>query len=64
LGSFLMPFLERAGFGDGVELFDFRVPGVTSISCDTVSHVCVRKQAHAAGLVELVCSLRNRLFAQ
>ncbi|KAK4688526.1 sphinganine-1-phosphate aldolase, partial [Tremellales sp. Uapishka_1] len=35
LGSFLMPFLARAGFGDGVELFDFRVPGVTSISCDT-----------------------------
>ena len=28
-----MPFLERAGFD--TELFDFRLKGVTSISCDT-----------------------------
>ncbi|KZT29117.1 PLP-dependent transferase [Neolentinus lepideus HHB14362 ss-1] len=46
LGSFVMPFLEEAGFGEfpdftasgekkKVPLFDFRVPGVTSISCDT-----------------------------
>ncbi|CAD6579590.1 MAG: hypothetical protein TREMPRED_002526 [Tremellales sp. Tagirdzhanova-0007] len=34
LGSFLMPFLERAGLGDGMEKFDFGVDGVTSISCD------------------------------
>ncbi|KAI5269824.1 putative sphingosine-1-phosphate lyase [Aureobasidium subglaciale] len=33
LGSFLVPFLERAGYD--TELFDFRVKGVTSISCDT-----------------------------
>lgn len=33
LGSFIMPFLEKAGFH--TEPFDFRVPGVTSISCDT-----------------------------
>ncbi|KAH7108269.1 PLP-dependent transferase [Auriculariales sp. MPI-PUGE-AT-0066] len=33
LGSFIMPFLEPAGFP--TELFDFRVEGVTSISCDT-----------------------------
>ncbi|WFD36478.1 sphinganine-1-phosphate aldolase [Malassezia cuniculi] len=33
LGSFLVPFLERAGFVS--EPFDFRVDGVTSISCDT-----------------------------
>ncbi|KAI0358513.1 PLP-dependent transferase [Trametes cingulata] len=33
LGSFIMPFLEEAGFP--VQPFDFRVPGVTSISCDT-----------------------------
>lgn len=33
LGSFIMPFLEKAGFP--VEPFDFRVEGVTSISCDT-----------------------------
>lgn len=33
LGSFLVPFLEAAGFE--APLFDFRLPGVTSISCDT-----------------------------
>ncbi|KAE8445483.1 hypothetical protein EG329_013373 [Mollisiaceae sp. DMI_Dod_QoI] len=33
LGSFLVPFLEKAGFE--AELFDFRLKGVTSISCDT-----------------------------
>lgn len=33
LGSFIVPFLEEAGVD--VPLFDFRVPGVTSISCDT-----------------------------
>jgi hypothetical protein len=31
-----MPFLRRTGFSDGVDAFDFSVPGVTSISCDTV----------------------------
>jgi len=33
LGSFIIPFLERAGFP--APDFDFRVPGVTSISVDT-----------------------------
>ncbi|MCJ1354960.1 MAG: hypothetical protein MMC33_004950 [Icmadophila ericetorum] len=33
LGSFLVPFLARAGFE--TEPFDFRIKGVTSISCDT-----------------------------
>jgi len=33
LGSFIMPFLEKAGYP--VDPFDFRVEGVTSISCDT-----------------------------
>lgn len=33
LGSFLVPFLEKAGFE--TQLFDFRLKGVTSISCDT-----------------------------
>ncbi|KAL9584752.1 MAG: hypothetical protein Q9212_001917 [Teloschistes hypoglaucus] len=33
LGSFLMPFLHRAGFP--TQPFDFTVKGVTSISCDT-----------------------------
>lgn len=33
LGSFLMPYLVKAGFE--TEPFDFRLPGVTSISVDT-----------------------------
>ncbi|KAL8838275.1 MAG: hypothetical protein Q9176_005204 [Flavoplaca citrina] len=33
LGSFLMPFLSRAGFP--TQPFDFTLKGVTSISCDT-----------------------------
>lgn len=33
LGSFLVPFLEKAGLPS--QPFDFRVDGVTSISCDT-----------------------------
>ncbi|KAL7666606.1 sphinganine-1-phosphate aldolase [[Candida] zeylanoides] len=33
LGSFIVTFMERAGHT--VPRFDFRVPGVTSISCDT-----------------------------
>ena len=41
LGSFIVPFLEKAGLANGeageyaLEPFDFRVKGVTSISCDT-----------------------------
>eukprot|EP01126_Amoeba_proteus_P027425 TRINITY_DN2720_c0_g2_i9.p1 TRINITY_DN2720_c0_g2~~TRINITY_DN2720_c0_g2_i9.p1 ORF type:complete len:375 (+),score=65.93 TRINITY_DN2720_c0_g2_i9:622-1746(+) len=33
LGSFLVAFMERAGFQ--LPKFDFRLPGVTAISCDT-----------------------------
>ncbi|RKF74552.1 Sphingosine-1-phosphate lyase [Golovinomyces cichoracearum] len=33
LGSFLVPYLEKSGFDS--EPFDFRLKGVTSISCDT-----------------------------
>ncbi|KAF7563095.1 hypothetical protein G7046_g1034 [Stylonectria norvegica] len=33
LGSFLVPFLEKAGFE--TQPFDFRLKGVSSISCDT-----------------------------
>ncbi|KAJ7187901.1 pyridoxal phosphate-dependent transferase [Mycena filopes] len=41
LGSFIVPYLEKAGLSDGaggkykLSPFDFRVPGVTAISCDT-----------------------------
>lgn len=34
LGSFVVAFMEKAGFHD-IPPFDFRVDGVTSISCDT-----------------------------
>ncbi|KAL5528632.1 DPL1 [Sanghuangporus sanghuang] len=33
LGSFIIPFLDRAGYP--CDVFDFRLEGVTSISCDT-----------------------------
>ncbi|KAG0086054.1 hypothetical protein BGZ93_008582 [Podila epicladia] len=33
LGSFMVAFAEKSGFK--MPLFDFRVPGVTAISCDT-----------------------------
>ncbi|XP_018019009.1 sphingosine-1-phosphate lyase [Hyalella azteca] len=33
LGGFLIPFMEEAGYP--LPLFDFRLPGVCSISCDT-----------------------------
>ena len=38
LGSFIVPFLEKAGFP--CDVFDFRLEGVTSISCDT-HKVCI-----------------------
>jgi glutamate/tyrosine decarboxylase-like PLP-dependent enzyme len=47
LGSFIVPFLEQAGLSDGengrfkLEPFDFRVRGVTSISCDTHKVACL-----------------------
>lgn len=37
LGSFIMPFLNKAGFEGDIEPFDFAVDGVTAISCDIVS---------------------------
>jgi sphinganine-1-phosphate aldolase len=33
LGGFLLPWIEKLGYD--VPVFDFRLPGVTSISCDT-----------------------------
>jgi sphinganine-1-phosphate aldolase len=33
LGGFLIAFMDQAGFP--LKPFDFRLPGVTSISCDT-----------------------------
>ena len=34
LGGFIIAFMADAGYAHK-KLFDFRVPGVTSISCDT-----------------------------
>ncbi len=34
LGGYLIPFMEKAGYKTPT-IFDFRLPGVTSISCDT-----------------------------
>lgn len=33
LGGFVIAFMDQAGYP--LKPFDFRVPGVTSISCDT-----------------------------
>ncbi len=33
LGGFILPWIEKLGYA--VPIFDFRLPGVTSISCDT-----------------------------
>ncbi|KAH3682765.1 hypothetical protein WICPIJ_006224 [Wickerhamomyces pijperi] len=35
LGSFVIAYMSKAGFDGVLPPFDFRVPGVTSISCDT-----------------------------
>lgn len=35
LGSFVVPFLQKCHGDIQIPFFDFRVPGVTSISCDT-----------------------------
>ena len=33
LGSFMLPFMEKLGYS--IPPYDFRIPGVTSLSCDT-----------------------------
>jgi sphinganine-1-phosphate aldolase len=33
LGGFILPWIEKLGYD--IPLFDFRLPGVTSVSCDT-----------------------------
>uniref|UniRef100_A0A8R1E338 sphinganine-1-phosphate aldolase n=1 Tax=Caenorhabditis japonica TaxID=281687 RepID=A0A8R1E338_CAEJA len=41
LGGFMIPFMSDAGFS--LPTFDFRNPGVTSISCDTHKYGCTPK---------------------
>lgn len=52
LGSFLVPYLEPAGLPS--QPFDFRVDGVTSISCDTHKYGFAPKVREATG-VQLQC---------
>jgi glutamate/tyrosine decarboxylase-like PLP-dependent enzyme len=40
LGGFVLPWIEKLGYH--VPLWDFRVPGVTSISCDTHGMVTLK----------------------
>jgi glutamate/tyrosine decarboxylase-like PLP-dependent enzyme len=47
LGGFILPWAEKLGYP--VPLFDFRVPGVTSISCDT------HKYGYAAKGTSVIC---------
>ena len=42
LGGFLVPFAHQAGFTN-VPIVDFRLKGVTSISCDTHKYGCTPK---------------------
>ena len=53
LGSFIVPFLEKAGFPS--EPFDFRIEGVTSISCDT------HKYGYAPKVSLLLCPVAIRI---
>ena len=40
LGGYVMPFIQREFPEDVPEPFDFRIPGVTSISVDTHKYAC------------------------
>ena len=50
LGGFLIPFMDKAGFP--LAPFDFRVPGVTSISADT-HKVRARQTALCLSLIHI-----------
>lgn len=45
IGGFMLPFVEKLGYP--VPLWDFRVPGVTSISCDLHKYAYASKGASA-----------------
>ena len=44
LGGFINPFAKDAGYD--IPLLDFRLPGVTSISCDTHKYGYCPKVMH------------------
>ena len=58
LGGFLVPFMEKAGFRTKY-LFDFRVEGVTTISCDPHKYVssAVHSQRTAMPLSDRSCAV-------
>jgi sphinganine-1-phosphate aldolase len=72
LGSFIVPYLEKAGLSEGaggkykLYPFDFRVPGVTAISCDThkvfASYFCFCPPAQRLPAV-WICSQGDSPFA-
>lgn len=45
LGSFIVAFAKAAGLGDKIPKFDFQLPGVTAISCDTHKYAFCPKGA-------------------
>lgn len=53
LGGFLIPFMEEAGFP--LPLYDFRVPGVTSISADTHKASLLECDIMSSSLARAVC---------
>jgi len=61
LGGFLIPFMEEAGYP--LPLFDFRLPGVTSISCDTHKYGFAPKGSSVI-LYRSLELRRNQFFAQ
>jgi sphinganine-1-phosphate aldolase len=58
LGGFVLPFGEELGYG--IPPFDFRVPGVTSISADTHKYGYALKGTST--LLFRDCSLRDRCY--
>jgi len=61
LGGFLIPFMEEAGYP--LPPFDFRVPGVTSISCDTHKYGFAPKGSSVV-LYRDVSLRRHQFFSQ
>lgn len=61
LGGFLLPFVEKIGYK--IPLFDFRVPGVTSISADVHKYAYAAKGASVI-LYRNMDYLKHQFFAE
>lgn len=53
LGSFIVAFSKEAGYGDKIPKFDFELPGVTAISCDTHKYAFCPKGESISALAQL-----------